>query len=198
MAHVVLEMANLPYPVLYRSQVTENMISVKYASIIAVAAFVAGSFIASPELRAYAANTVLSADIKDGEVKTPDLANNAVTAVKIKDGEVKAADIATDAVGAAELIGVTKFQFGQCTHTENTPQTPGSVVGITCNISGVDVDDSVLATINGNSDIQSGTPCFDIILAEPGTNYVNVWLKNMCDENATIGSAKIGIMVYDK
>jgi len=30
------------------------VISVKYASIIAVAAFVSGSFIASPELRAYA------------------------------------------------------------------------------------------------------------------------------------------------
>lgn len=33
------------------------MISTKIASIIAVAAFVSGSFIASPELRANAANT---------------------------------------------------------------------------------------------------------------------------------------------
>ena len=74
----------------------------KWLAIVAVA-FVAGSFIASPELRAYAANTVFSSDIVDGEVKTADLGNNSVTAGKIKDGEVKAAEIATDAVSSAEL-----------------------------------------------------------------------------------------------
>lgn len=67
------------------------------------AMFMAGAFVASPELRAYAANTIgsadiinnsiLSADIKDGEVRAADLGTSAVTAVKIKDGEVKSADI---------------------------------------------------------------------------------------------------------
>jgi hypothetical protein len=90
-----------------------------------VAAFVAGSFVASPELRAYAANTVFSTDIVDGQVKTADLAGNAVTAAKIKDGEVKAAEIATDAVGAAEIAGVTKLLFGECTVTVNTPIAAG-------------------------------------------------------------------------
>ena len=84
-----------------------------------VAAPAAGSFVASPELRAYAANTVFSADIVDGEVKTADLAANAVTARKIRDNEVKAAKIATDAVGAAELQGVTKLLFGQCVPNES-------------------------------------------------------------------------------
>jgi hypothetical protein len=45
-----------------------------YSKILGiVAAFVTGSFVASPELRAYAANTVFSSDIVDGEVKKADL-----------------------------------------------------------------------------------------------------------------------------
>lgn len=59
------------------------MIGAKMLGLL-VAAFVAGSFVASPELRAHAANTVFSTDIVDGEVKTADLASNAVTAAKVK------------------------------------------------------------------------------------------------------------------
>ena len=44
------------------------MISLKVGGII-VAAFIAAVFVASPELRAYAANTVYSTDIVDGQVK---------------------------------------------------------------------------------------------------------------------------------
>ena len=43
---------------------------------------------------AYAANTVFSSDIVNGEVKTADLANNAVTAGKIRNGQVGVADLA--------------------------------------------------------------------------------------------------------
>ena len=56
---------------------------------------------------AYAANTVFSGDIVDGQVKTPDLAaagvtaakiaNNAVNSVRIEDGQVGIADLSTDA-----------------------------------------------------------------------------------------------------
>ncbi len=73
----------------------------------------AGAFLASPELRVYAANTIgsadiinnsiLSADIKDGEVKTVDLGNDAVTSAKIKNGEVKTDDIAPSAIGSLRL-----------------------------------------------------------------------------------------------
>ena len=94
----------------------------KWLGLLAVA-FVAGSFVASSELRAYAANTVFSSDITDGEVKTADLANNAITGGKIKDAEVKAAEIATDAVGASELQGVTKLLYGQCTLTSGEAGT---------------------------------------------------------------------------
>ena len=37
---------------------------------------------------AYAANTIASSEIIDGEVKTPDLAANAVNSAKIADGQV--------------------------------------------------------------------------------------------------------------
>ena len=59
-------------------------------SAITVPAAVAQSS-SSPPIRD---NSVTSAKIKDGEVKTADIANDAVTSPKIKNGEVKAEDIA--------------------------------------------------------------------------------------------------------
>jgi hypothetical protein len=78
------------------------MTSLKIGTLI-LAAFVAGAFVASPELRAYAANTIASTDIIDGEVKTPDLATNAVTAAKIKDGEVKTAELGGNSVTTTKI-----------------------------------------------------------------------------------------------
>jgi len=52
---------------------------------------------------AYAANTVFSADIVDGQVRTADLAANAVNSSKIADGQVTEADIGQGAVNTAEL-----------------------------------------------------------------------------------------------
>jgi hypothetical protein len=161
-----------------------------------VAAFVAGSFIASPELRAYAANTVRSTDIVDGEVKTTDLANNAVTAGKIKDNEVKAAEIATDAVGAAEIQGVTKLVFGQC-NLDNSEETlvyaAQTYSTVTCSINGVDSDDSAIATMSG------ANTCFNIFDATTAPDKVFVLIKNDCNSTSTApGSARIAVIAYDK
>ena len=164
---------------------------------MAMAAFAAGSFVASPELRAYAANTIRSIDIVDGQVMTADLGNNAVTAAKIKDGEVKAAEIATDAVGAAELQGVTKLLFGECTITSNTLKDSGGVIDSFCAISGVDSDDRAIAIKNSVTGATADR-CFDIVLAQPVTNQVNLVIVNQCGFQSTLGTAKIGIMVYDK
>jgi hypothetical protein len=173
------------------------MINTKMGVFLLVG-FIAGAFIASPELRAYAANTVFSTDIVDGQVKTADLANNAVTAAKIKDGEVKAAEIATDAVGAAELAGVTKLLFGECTVTVNTPIAPGKAIGPPCLISGLDLDDRVIAILN-KSNNPSAITCIDTSSAySRGVEGVEMILRNECSESVTLGTATIGVMVYDK
>ena len=77
------------------------MINAKMLGMLA-AAFVAGSFFASPELRAYA-STIANDVICTGCVGTADLAGNAVTSAKIKDGEVKSEDIALSAIGSARI-----------------------------------------------------------------------------------------------
>jgi len=173
------------------------MVNAKYAVIIAVAAFVFGSFVASPELRAYAANTVFSGDIVDGEVNTADIASNAVTAAKIKDGEVKAAEVAADAIGGSELQGVTKLLFGQCSLTSTEASKlikPGQLHPIDCSISGVDSDDSAVATMNKGSE----EGCYLVERADTAAGVVRVYLKNACQAELSAGAAKISIVVFDK
>jgi hypothetical protein len=80
-----------------------------YANVMATIAV----FVAVSTGGAYAANTVFSTDIVDGEVKTPDIASQAVTGPKLKasavtspkilDNSLVAADLATDAVGSDEI-----------------------------------------------------------------------------------------------
>ncbi len=63
---------------------------------------------------AYAANTVFSTDIVDGEVKTADLANNSVRSNKIGAGQVANADLGDGAVTSTKLGdgSVTNFKLG--------------------------------------------------------------------------------------
>jgi hypothetical protein len=181
------------------------MISVRVASIIAIAAFATGSFFAPPVQQAIAA--VIATDVQcTGCVGTSDLAGNGVTAAKIKDSEVKAAEIATgavgaseiatDAVGAAELQGVTKLLFGECIFTAEEVEmtrTAGSSYQKFCNINGVDYDDSAMATLNNSN------PCLEIQRAVIGIDIVYVQFKNDCPSDEALGNgAKIAVMVYDK
>ena len=53
---------------------------------------------------AYAANTVFSADIVDGEVKTVDLGNNAVRSAKIRNEQVLNQDLGVGAVNSASVL----------------------------------------------------------------------------------------------
>jgi hypothetical protein len=88
------------------------MINVRILGMV-VAAFIAGTFAASPELRAFAANTVgsldiinesiQSVDIKNGEVKAFDIGGNAVTSAKIAGGAVGNTDIAGNAVTTGKI-----------------------------------------------------------------------------------------------
>lgn len=103
----------IPYLVLYDSPLSRRHVNTpKILGLLAVA-FVTTSFMASPELRAFAAatvgstdiiyNSIQSVDIKDAEVKMPDLASSAVTAAKIKDDEIKGAEIAGNAVTVGKI-----------------------------------------------------------------------------------------------
>lgn len=96
-----------------------------------------------------ALNEVRSANIKNGEVKTPDLAKNAVTGVKVKDGSLGAADLSTAAkaalkgnagptgpagpAGAAGAAGVTgpagPSDGYQGTAPTSNPAVLGSTIG---------------------------------------------------------------------
>lgn len=154
------------------------MINAKMTGML-LAAFVAGSFVASPELRAYAANTVGSADI----------INNTIQSVDIKDSEVKAADIAANAVGASELIGVTKLKFLECSITDNIVNVPGTGDAYSCSAPGVDADDNALATNNGNS-------CY-MAVADSGIDTVLVILRNTCAGTLAFGTGTVSIIVYD-
>jgi hypothetical protein len=60
-------------------------------------------FVALGGTSAYAANTVFSTDIVDGEVKTPDLATGAVTGLKIADATVSWSDLTSTAVTTTRI-----------------------------------------------------------------------------------------------
>ena len=170
------------------------MINPKMVGLL-VAAFAAGSFFAPPVQQAIAA--VIATDVQcTGCVGTSDLAGNAVTAPKIKDGEVKAAEIAPDAVGGSELIGVTKLLFGRCVPTSDqrtTVMDPNDFEDVNCTISGVDSDDSAVATINAS------VPCFYIGDTTAETNNVQVVIVNGCGTSQAPGSSSsIAVIVYDK
>lgn len=108
------------------------IISLKGAFVASVvAAFIAGALNASPELRAYAAatigsadiinNSIQSVDIKDGEVKSAeigagavqngDIANNAVTSAKVKDGLLTADDMAPGVVSGPTTLSIRQVEF---------------------------------------------------------------------------------------
>lgn len=173
------------------------MISVKISAIIAIAAFAAGSLFAPPVQQAIAA--VIATDVQcTGCVGTSDVGGNAITAAKIKDGEVKAAEIATDAVGAAEMQGVSKLLFAQCKTDSAESATmvpPDSEMGVSCDIAGVDEDDSVIATLNNSGN------CFEINRASVSSegSWVNLALHNQCQVTINPGTGTtFGIIVYDK
>ena len=52
----------------------------------------------------YAANTVFSADIVDGEVKAPDIASNAVGSGKVSNNQVKSVDVRDDSLTDGGLV----------------------------------------------------------------------------------------------
>ena len=87
---------------------------------------------------AYAANTIASSDIIDGEVKTADLAANAVNSSKIADGQVTEAEIGQGAVNTAEL----KNDAVTAQKVANESLVGNDVVNNT--LKGADIDEATL------------------------------------------------------
>lgn len=173
--------------------------------MMAIGAFVAGSFVASPELRAYAstiANDVIctgcvgTSDLAGSAVTIAKLANGAVNSAKIADNSITAADLAPDSVGASELQGVTKLLFAKCNADSSAGNggSQGANIGVFCNIVGVDAGDNAVALVKGGKN-----PCFVPQAASPGAGKVEVRLTNVCPFVTSWASGDtISIMVYDK
>jgi hypothetical protein len=94
---------------------------------------VIGCFVALSTGGAYAANTIFSSDIVDGEVKTPDLAQGAVSTPKLKDGGVTTDKLAGGAVTTDKVLDNTLL--GRDVR-DNT-------------LKGADIDESTLSSIGG-------------------------------------------------
>jgi hypothetical protein len=100
-------------------------------------------FLALSTGAAYAANTVFSTDIVDGEVKTPDLATAGVTSLKLAansvgggkviDHTLTAADLAANSVGSGEVVdfGLTNqdvaVEFAQIRADSTVANSSGGV-----------------------------------------------------------------------
>jgi hypothetical protein len=100
-----------------------------YANVVATIAL----FVALSTGGAYAANTIFSSDIVDGEVKTPDIASAAVTAAKLRPGAVGTDKIADGAVTSEK---VKDNNLAGRDVLDNT-------------LKGADIDESTLTNIGG-------------------------------------------------
>lgn len=177
--------------------------------IFVAAAFLAGSFVASPELRAYAStvandvictgcvgtadlasNAVTTAKIKDGDIQTLDIAPSAIGSARIKDNDVKEQDLAPDSVGASEVIGVTKLIFADCTIPTSLSVPDRGTRNVNCVVPGFVPGDRVVATEGGMFF------CFDIRYAGAGSaGNVTVVIRNECDGTQNL-SGSIGLIVF--
>ncbi len=104
---------------------------------------------------AYAANTVFSEDIVNGEVKAADIGNNAVRTGEIRDADVQGADLAFNAVGSSQIatnaVNATEVADGAIDSGEIFDESVGSADLAASSVGGSEV---ALNSI-GSSDITS-------------------------------------------
>ncbi|MGH9877942.1 MAG: hypothetical protein ACRD5H_09905 [Nitrososphaerales archaeon] len=159
---------------------------------IVTAAFIAGAFLASPELRAYAVATITSADIVNETIKSEDIKNGEVKAADIGTGAVGESEIATNSVGAGELKGVIKLIFTECTFTNSFVVPSGGTTSGGCDVQGAAVGNNVIVTQN---DL---TSCFAVTWARVGLEgSINIVLRNTCSSERSLGTASFSIIVYE-
>jgi hypothetical protein len=163
---------------------------------------------------AYAANTVFSTDIVDGQVKTQDLAPYAVTSPKILDGGVKAADINANAVTSAKIndgavtnakigdgavtstkIGdgaVTNFKLGSGVVT-HSKLGPDSIDGSNVAANSLSLADIVGANVSGAIGFSlPANHCGDLSLGVSGAQVGQVVLFSFTGPTAVPSSVVFG------
>jgi hypothetical protein len=77
---------------------------------------------------AYAANTVFSSDIVDGEVKNPDLGAKAVTSGKIAGGAIENGKLSADAVNSAKVLDESLTSDDLATNSVNATEIADNAI----------------------------------------------------------------------
>jgi hypothetical protein len=154
-----------------------------YANVMSTIAV----FLALATGGAYAANTVFSTDIVDGEVKTADLGANAVIGTKITDGTVHSAeigdgqvrnkDLAGDAVGSDKIIDAAVGAVDLAPNAVFTSNVADNT------LTGADIAESTLSDVpqadklDGLTRSDLNTKVLDTVHAGPcnptSTSYIN-------------------------
>ena len=168
------------------------MVNVKIAALVAaIAGLVAGVFISSPDIRAYAAATIGSADIIDESIRSVDIKNGEVKASDLGANSVTDSELAANSVGASELKGVTRLIFGNCSINAFNSVPPGNAVLQNCGITGVVDGDNVVATKN------AGNGCFKIVTAQANAaNNVFIIWRNDCGTSQTLGTGVVSVIAF--
>lgn len=115
---------------------------------------------------AYAANTVFSADIVDGEVKTADLANNSVNTAKIANKQVRSNDV-------RELS-----QFTEAASASNGSCTDDAHVHPTCASAGITLERAGKLLLNATGEWH--TASLDDTSGPGSDSDDPTWVKGTC------------------
>src|SRR4051794_13949257 len=163
---------------------------------------------------AYAANTVFSTDIVDGEVKTPDIANagvtngklagNSIQGAKIADGTLTTVDFADAAVTDAKIgdgavtstkLGdgaVTNFKLGSGVVT-HSKLGPDSIDGSNVAANSLSLSDIVGANTSGAISFTLGAnACGNLSLGVPGAQVGQVLLFSFTGSTAIPATVVFG------
>jgi hypothetical protein len=125
---------------------------------------------------AYAANSVFSRDIVNGEVKTVDIAANAVKAGKIDDGAVNGAKVAGNSLTTSDLAGASVNGSVSVNGIAN-----GRCSNLTFNVSGAEVGEVPVVATGGA--MQNGIVMTALRVASAG--HVEVAVCNLSGTTMT-------------
>jgi len=153
---------------------------------------------------AYAADTVFSEDIVDGEVKTADIGNNQVLSADVRDdtinnGGLSAADLGPDSVGSSEVDGSLSgadINDGTLTSGDVAADTLTGADVADNGLTGADINESTLGIVpNANTLDGLDSPRFKNANATGTGQCLNLASATTC-ASASVGGLTSGDDVY--